>query len=252
MPYKAAAIDLDGTLLDRHKRIGPRSLLALQSAAQAGWTLIISTARPVRAIREFLPESFTSYYWASCNGAWILQGGQVLRRVEIPNQAALSLAQELSRAGLRVLIEANDQIFTDGEMPPEFIGEVIPIAELGSQDACKVLVHLRSPEETGLVLRSMPGTCQCVFTDGGKLAQISARGCDKLNAVHWILAREGIPLAETVAFGDDANDQALLTAAGCGVAMGNAAPEVRAAASHHTCSNDEDGVGIFLERLLDP
>jgi hydroxymethylpyrimidine pyrophosphatase-like HAD family hydrolase len=213
--------------------------------------VIISTARPERAIREFVPPGFSDYYWAACNGAWILRAGQMLRRMEITNQATLSLVEHLQRAGLRVLIEADNCIFTDGHMPPNFVGEAYPVAALAGRDACKVVVHLRAPEEAGTVRAALPEGCQCVFTDGARLAQISVRGCEKLEAVRWILAQAGRGLAETAAFGDDANDISLLSAAGCGVAMGNASAEVKAAAAWQTAANDADGVGLFLENLLD-
>ena len=43
-----------------------------------------------------------------------------------------------------------------------------------------------------------------------------------------------IPAADTIAFGDSSNDLRMLRAAGTSVAMGNAAPEVRAACDYVT------------------
>ena len=57
----------------------------------------------------------------------------------------------------------------------------------------------------------------------------------------------GIPMAETMAFGDDLNDLSMLRAAGLGVAMGNASAEVKAAADYVTASCDENGVALALE-----
>jgi hydroxymethylpyrimidine pyrophosphatase-like HAD family hydrolase len=42
----------------------------------------------------------------------------------------------------------------------------------------------------------------------------------------------------------------MLTAAGIGVAMGNAEEEVKSAADHITLSNEEDGVYHFLLRYF--
>ena len=41
----------------------------------------------------------------------------------------------------------------------------------------------------------------------------------------------------------------MIEAAGVGVAMANAVPEVKAAAGRVTLSNDEDGVAVVLEEL---
>ena len=53
-----------------------------------------------------------------------------------------------------------------------------------------------------------------------------------------------------IAFGDSHNDIGMLTAAGIGVAMGNAEEEVKQAADHITLSNEEDGVYHFLLRYF--
>ena len=58
----------------------------------------------------------------------------------------------------------------------------------------------------------------------------------------------GIDPADTVAFGDAQNDVPMLKAAGIGVAMGNAAAAVRAAADAVTASNNEDGIALWLEK----
>ena len=55
---------------------------------------------------------------------------------------------------------------------------------------------------------------------------------------------------ETIAFGDGSNDISLLRAAGCGVAMENAEPAVKAAADRVTLTNDASGVAAVLEEYL--
>jgi hydroxymethylpyrimidine pyrophosphatase-like HAD family hydrolase len=57
-----------------------------------------------------------------------------------------------------------------------------------------------------------------------------------------------IPIAQTMAIGDNLNDLELLAGAGIGVAMGNARPEVQAVARYITGSNAEDGVAMAIER----
>ena len=56
--------------------------------------------------------------------------------------------------------------------------------------------------------------------------------------------------AEIIAIGDDVNDLPMIKNAGLGVAMGNARPEVRAAAKLVIGRNDEDGLAKFLEELV--
>ena len=60
----------------------------------------------------------------------------------------------------------------------------------------------------------------------------------------------GISTAETIAFGDAANDIPMLREAGIGVAMGNATEETKAAADLVTATNNCDGIAAALGKLL--
>ena len=60
----------------------------------------------------------------------------------------------------------------------------------------------------------------------------------------------GIAHAQVISFGDAANDIPMLREAGMGVAMGNAADAVKAAADMVTLSNNDDGIAAALEKLL--
>ena len=58
-------------------------------------------------------------------------------------------------------------------------------------------------------------------------------------------------ISQTMAFGDGLNDCSMIRQAGIGVAMGNACPEVKAAADQMTKSCDEDGVATAILKILD-
>lgn len=57
--------------------------------------------------------------------------------------------------------------------------------------------------------------------------------------------------AEVLACGDSGNDLAMLTWAGCSVAMGNAAVEAIRSAQWVCPANVDDGVGQVLSRMLE-
>ena len=91
----------------------------------------------------------------------------------------------------------------------------------------------------------------CVLTEWYPLGQdvISKEG-GKRNAMLGVLEQYGIQPEESIAFGDSENDKDMLRAAGIGVAMGNAAPEVLQRAAYQTVTNGEDGVARFLAQQL--
>ena len=55
---------------------------------------------------------------------------------------------------------------------------------------------------------------------------------------------------DAIAIGDDYNDISMFKIVGYSVAMENSSDEVKSYADHVTKSNEEDGVAIFLEKLI--
>ena len=79
---------------------------------------------------------------------------------------------------------------------------------------------------------------------------IGPAGLTKATGLAEVGRRLGVALADTAAIGDHFNDLPMLTAVGVSAAMGNAIPEVRAAADRVVATNAEDGVAEFIEDLL--
>ena len=73
-------------------------------------------------------------------------------------------------------------------------------------------------------------------------ADIVEKGASKAEGLKRLCAYYGVPLSDTVAFGDSMNDYEILKTAGIGVAMGNAFSELKEAADYVTTAIDEDGV----------
>lgn len=56
---------------------------------------------------------------------------------------------------------------------------------------------------------------------------------------------------ETIAIGDDINDLSMFEQVGYKVAVDNAIDVVKEKADEITLSNDEDGVAVFLDKLIE-
>ena len=75
-------------------------------------------------------------------------------------------------------------------------------------------------------------------------------GVTKATGLAFLADRLSIPMAVVMACGDQANDLEMLRDAGLGVAMGDAPPEVQAAADEVTGTVREDGAAIAIERHI--
>ena len=84
----------------------------------------------------------------------------------------------------------------------------------------------------------------------GHILEVTHAGVSKWSALEALARDRGIEASQIAAIGDDTNDTAMVSAAGLGVAMGNAVDEVKAAADHVTDTNDRDGVAQVIDALL--
>lgn len=73
----------------------------------------------------------------------------------------------------------------------------------------------------------------------------------KWSAIEWLAADRALDPRRICAIGNDVNDIDMLGRAGLGIAMGNAIPEAKAAASVMTRGNDADGVAHAIRQVLD-
>jgi hydroxymethylpyrimidine pyrophosphatase-like HAD family hydrolase len=106
-------------------------------------------------------------------------------------------------------------------------------AELERQLPEQLYVHvLRSPRYKGFMCEICPG------------------GVSKWSGIQRLAHEWGIADSEICAVGDDVNDIPMIQSAGLGIAMGNALPEVKAAADRVAPTHDEDGLVQVVEWLL--
>lgn len=79
---------------------------------------------------------------------------------------------------------------------------------------------------------------------------IMPKGIDKSVAIEQILSQNGVGFESLMAFGDAHNDVGMISKAGIGIAMGNAMETIKQNADQITKSNEENGIGLVVDRLL--
>ncbi len=80
-------------------------------------------------------------------------------------------------------------------------------------------------------------------------ADIIEKEASKAEGLKRLCREWDIPLNQTIAFGDSMNDYEIVTAAGIGVAMGNAHEQLKQAADYVTAAIGEDGIYKACEAL---
>lgn len=93
------------------------------------------------------------------------------------------------------------------------------------------------------------GTFSVTYADPLNI-EISALGVSKASGIKKVCECLQIDLKAVMAIGDGHNDLEMLQTVGLGVAMGNAADQVKAVADATTTSNEEDGVAQAIQRFI--
>lgn len=267
--YRLIAFDLDGTLLDDGKRIPEENLLALREAGERGLLLVPATGRIPAGLPEPLRGLPGLRYGILVNGALLydFEEERVLAREEIPLERALEVIDFL--AGFPVLYDCyqDEWGFIDRALYDsaaayiadpgilELLHKVrspVPslrafLAERG-RGVQKLQLHTKDGALRERLLRKLPERFPelSVTSSIPTNIEINAAHANKGDALLRLCALLGLSPAAALAFGDGTNDLSLLRAAGCGVAMENAADAVKAAADAVAPPNNEAGLARFL------
>lgn len=266
------AVDLDGTVLDAEKKVTERTLAALKAAAESGIWVVPATGRILKGMPEEILKLGWIRYMILANGATVWDRGaeSCLYRAEISAETGLEVFRWLD--GFPVIYDCyqDNQGWMTASMwenaeayaPSPFYLQHIrtlrrPVPDLkehirrSGTSLQKIQAFCRTTEtQRELIGRTAERFPQlAVSTSVARNVEINDGRANKGAALTALAERLGIPMGKVAAFGDGTNDLSMIRAAGMGVAMGNAAEEVKAAADRVTAGNGEDGVGIAVETL---
>lgn len=267
------ALDLDGTLLTSDKRLTNENKEALQRAAEAGCEIVPATGRFFEGMPTVIRRLPFVHYAITINGAHVveLESGNTIYRSELPLTLARSVMEYLDK--LPVIYDCYmdnwgwmtqscyDQA-EDYACSPQNLDMIrklrTPVPELKAyitekqRDIQKIQLFTRDPALRARVMEELrtlfPETA--VTTSMPNNLEINSRHAGKGEALCALAKYLKLDMTQTMAFGDDLNDVGMLLAAGIGIAMANASPEIRGAADYVTSTCDHNGVAMAIRRFV--
>ena len=256
------ALDVDGTLLDYDERISERVRRAVTAVVRAGHHVVVATGRSLPGTLPVLRELGLTHGYAVCsNGAVTVgldpalpDGHEVVDAVTFDPTPAIDLLRHELPAALFAVEVLGVGMRVNGQFPPgELFGhvEVVPFEHLVDGPTTRVVV--RSPEHTPadfLEVVERIGLHGVSYAVGWTAwLDLAPAGVDKGASLELVRQRLGVPAERTVAIGDGRNDVEMFAWAHRSVAMGNASPEVQAAAGEVCAAVEADGAAAVLESI---
>lgn len=261
-PFKALAIDLDGTLLigedlpEAHRR-------AVAAADRAGFEIIIATARWRQMAERIARQIGIKKPIIACSGAQLrVPEGHDIFDHRLPDAFVRDLYELCNRERCIATMTLEDGVVVklDGEpdlsrLPEEMkwvpqldqaehgAPRIAAIQGTAVNDTIRSELRTRYADDVNIY--------DSIGPSGKIVITITARAANKGEALLAGCRHLGIDPSAVIAFGDAENDIEMFKVAGASVAMGQADDRVKAAATTVTTPNTDSGVARVIDRLLE-
>ncbi|HUP54447.1 MAG TPA: Cof-type HAD-IIB family hydrolase [Methylomirabilota bacterium] len=268
-PIRLLALDIDGTLIGDDHDIGPRTLAAVRAAMARGVAVSLITGRMVSSAMRFARELDLVGPVVGYQGGLIRampdlgskRLGKLLLHTPIQPDVAREIVQWTRDHGLdphvnhleRFILRADDPRADDYSAFMGARAELVPdLLEAITHPVTKVLAvgEPPAPVDAAPIARAQFAGRADVTISHPRVLEFVAPGVSKGRAVRWLARRLRIPLAATLAIGDQWNDLEMLAEVGHGTAMPTAPAEVRAAARYVAPPLEDEGAAQMIEQLV--
>lgn len=270
---RLVGLDLDGTVFNNKKEITQPVKNAIQQAIEAGIVVLPATGRPQSGIAEEFLRIPGVRYALSSNGAVVkdLITGNKLYECCISPEIAMEVLKILETKNCTLELYVEGEAYTsawsaqrwDELIPDLYIRQYVKKTRIVVEDLKSWLAHTgKGVEKINISFGNVQEKLEAeailkqrddIFVTAGLPTnlEMNALGADKGEALLKMGEKLHIKKEEIAACGDSSNDFSMIQKVGVGVAMGNANAEIKKIAKIITGSNEEDGVAMFLQKVIE-
>lgn len=282
---KLIASDLDGTLLQEDGTISEANQKAIQTAIDKGIEFIVATGRSYDAASIPLKKAGINCPVISLNGAVsYTKDKQIIRSIPLDKGVAKQITDVCDQEGMYIELFTNKGIFSGSREyflevmvdimtsanpniseadvreqaesrfqfePVEFIDNYHEVLDSTEIKVYKILVFATEPQQLSNASEKLRNEEGVVITSSGEInLEFNHPEAQKGLAVEQYVQQKQWTMEDVMSIGDNWNDASMLQMAGRGVAMGNAADEIKALCSYTTTTNREDGVAVAIDEMI--
>ena len=266
MSVKIIAIDLDGTLLNDKKEIGERTRKALIEASNRGVYIVLASGRPIKGMIPLIKElelDKNINYVINFNGAAINKTDDY----ESIYNCNLTKDEMLEIESFAKEHKVHSHAFVNGECYIEENGEysdieaninhiplhLIRYNEISDNSYVNKYMFADEPLKLKAIYSLLPKKFFDKYTvvfSAPFFLEFLNKETNKGRALEYLCKYLNIDKSEVMAIGDEENDYSMLEFASYKIAMENANIKLKNIATEITSTNNDDGVGKIVEKLV--
>ncbi len=258
---KLVVTDMDGTLLNSKSEVSNRFFEVYQQLKKHNIQFIAASGRQYFSIVDRFETIKDEITIVAENGAFAKHGNEELFTAELPLEyisKSINILRSLDNVYIvlcgknAAYIETKDEQFIN--MFKNYYSEyrlVHDLSKVTNDTFFKIAAYHFECSETHIypAVKHFENEMQ-VIVSGEHWLDISHNNANKGFALNILQQKLGITKEETMVFGDYNNDLKMLELGDFSFAMENAHPNVKKIANFQTKNNNEFGVEIVLEQLI--
>lgn len=260
---KLIATDIDGTLLNSHHELTPRTEKAIRRAMEKGIHVVLATGKTRGSAVKLIDLFGLTTPGVYVQGLAIYAGdGTISFQQTLEDDVVRQVVEYADTHDLQLLLYSEsriisqhpgrlaDQVKRYHEPEVEVIGSFQP--HLGTLKPNKIYFSDDPEKMTALrnALGSVIGSTATMVQPSPNMLEILPMGASKGAGLKRLLDMLDIQPENVLALGDGENDLEMIKLAGIGIAMGNAMSHLKEVADFVTATNDEDGVALAIEKFV--
>lgn len=266
--YKAIFIDIDGTLRDNNENISDKTIEMIKEVTKKGILVVLCSGRPRKYTEDVSKVCGASKYIITSGGSNIYdyEEDKELYINRMNKEACIQLYHIAEKANVRFIMNVGEsrvvnklkhldgteiELKTDIET---FVNEnnvlqcVISDSDFNNikkiKEQIEKVKNVEIKNQSKNLIEGIETTRKSGYCDVANIETSKGNGIKELCKILKI------DLKDTIGIGDDFNDIEMFKIVGHSVAMGNANDNVKQYADEVTDTNENNGVAMFLERLL--
>ena len=271
MKQKLIFLDIDGTLTPAGSNTPPKSAMdAIRAAQKNGHKVFLCTGRNPAMLAPVLALGFEGAVAAA--GGYVFMGDTVLFDCPMTQQQLDTGMRLLKENGVFRTIEAKDATWGDedlgdflaqaGEGNSELVRwrkalaeelNILPMSVYDGRPIYKIVFMCTEAQQLQPARDALEADFKFVVQDvaahhclNGELIN---RSFDKGRGVRIVAQACGIPIEDTIGFGDSMNDLEMIETVGTSVCMDNGSPKLKEVSDIVCPAVDADGLAIAFSQL---